>query len=82
MPTLTPPPPNPCVLCLARRMPQGQFQKAVAIAGDAFETAVKYYGLAWLPARTVVEAALKRRHEVDPSGRIILLAESCPWKVP
>lgn len=35
---------------------------------------------AWLPARDYVKAALEGRAEVYPSGEIIRLARSCPWK--
>ena len=35
---------------------------------------------AWLPGRAPVRAAIKARHAVDDSGRIILLEAFCPWK--
>ena len=37
---------------------------------------------AWLPAKQIVEKALKERTEVDASGQIIrLTAGGVPWKV-
>ena len=35
---------------------------------------------AWLPARKYVEEAINNRNEVDPSGEIIKLEVSVPWK--
>ena len=34
----------------------------------------------WLPARTVVEDAIKKAKETDSSGEIIVLESGCPWK--
>jgi len=35
----------------------------------------------WLPARALVEDALKKRLEVDASGEIMVFAKGgCPWK--
>jgi uncharacterized UPF0160 family protein len=59
---------------------QTLFAKAVVVAGEEFESAVRYYGQAWLPARQLVAEGLRTRHAVDPSGRIVRLAEACPWK--
>ena len=60
---------------------QAQFLKAVAVAGEEFVSTVRHLGLAWLPARDIVAQALQTRHDVDMSGRIIRLAQRCPWKV-
>jgi len=34
----------------------------------------------WLPARQLVEHAIRHRFEVDQSGEIIVLSQFCPWK--
>lgn len=39
-----------------------------------------YFGKVWLPARSIVEATLAARREVDPSGEILQLKNFCPWK--
>ncbi|XP_072521834.1 MYG1 exonuclease [Salminus brasiliensis] len=57
------------------------FQKAMALVGAEFQDRLDYYQNAWLPARVVVEAAVQARHQVDPSGEIVMLAQGgCPWK--
>jgi uncharacterized UPF0160 family protein len=45
-----------------------------------FLEAVGYYGKVWLPARSIVDATLAARKEVDPSGEILQLKQFCPWK--
>eukprot|EP00741_Cyanophora_paradoxa_P001051 tig00000455_g1012.t1 len=57
-----------------------QFRKAMETAGAEFVETVQYYGESWLPARDLVEAAVKGRHGVHPSGEIALLENFCPWK--
>ncbi|XP_017574659.1 UPF0160 protein MYG1, mitochondrial [Pygocentrus nattereri] len=57
------------------------FLKAMVLVGTEFLDRLDYYQNAWLPARAVVEAAVQTRHQVDPSGEIIMLAQGgCPWK--
>ncbi|XP_066528726.1 UPF0160 protein MYG1, mitochondrial [Hoplias malabaricus] len=57
------------------------FRKAMALVGAEFLDRLDYYQNAWLPAREVVEAAVQMRHQVDPSGEIVMLAQGgCPWK--
>ena len=34
----------------------------------------------WLPARSLVETALKARFGVDQSGHILVLESFCPWQ--
>eukprot|EP00123_Amoebidium_parasiticum_P001308 comp12364_c0_seq1/m.7249 comp12364_c0_seq1/g.7249 ORF comp12364_c0_seq1/g.7249 comp12364_c0_seq1/m.7249 type:complete len:335 (-) comp12364_c0_seq1:468-1472(-) len=58
----------------------GQFRKAMALAGEEFTSRVKFLTGAWLPARSIVAACLNGRFEVDPSGRIAILDSGCPWK--
>lgn len=56
------------------------FYKAMQAVGEVFEDKINYYLKAWLPARKVVEEAFESRKEVDPSGKIVKLNMSCPWK--
>ncbi|GFN86731.1 upf0160 protein myg1, mitochondrial [Plakobranchus ocellatus] len=58
-----------------------QFQKAMQLVGAEFTDRVHYYKTTWLPARKVVETAVKDRYEVDSSGQIMCFAEGgAPWK--
>lgn len=34
----------------------------------------------WWPARSIVQAAVDKRFEAHPSGKIIVLDQFCPWK--
>lgn len=57
-----------------------RFLQAVTLTGSDFSSLATYYTKAWLPARTVVEDALKERFNVHPSGEILVLSQFCPWK--
>lgn len=57
-----------------------QFNKASDFIGDCFVTYVKKCGNSWLPAKSLVENAIKSRFEVDSSGEIIILEKFAPWK--
>ncbi|KAI9594967.1 metal-dependent protein hydrolase [Syncephalis fuscata] len=57
-----------------------RFFQAMEMAGQEFLDRVRYLGLAWLPARALVENALERRFDVDASGAILCLEHFCPWK--
>ncbi|KAI0778164.1 GAMM1 protein [Trametes elegans] len=57
-----------------------RFSQASALVGTEFFDRLDYYANAWLPARDLVVAALNKRKEVDPSGRIILFEQFAPWK--
>ncbi|XP_019410586.1 PREDICTED: UPF0160 protein MYG1, mitochondrial [Crocodylus porosus] len=60
---------------------EAQFQKAMELVKAEFLDRLDYYHHAWLPARTLVEEAIQKRFEVDPSGEILVLPSgSCPWK--
>jgi hypothetical protein len=48
---------------------------AAADAGQEFLEAVHYVSQVWLPAKQIVAAALAERHQVDPSGQIIVLKQ-------
>ncbi|XP_029907745.1 MYG1 exonuclease [Myripristis murdjan] len=57
------------------------FRKAMVLVGEEFLDRLDYYQSSWLPARTVVEEAVKARHQVDPSGEVVLFSQGgCPWK--
>lgn len=57
-----------------------QFAKASSYIGEVFVNLVKGYANSWLPAKTLVVDAIKNRFQIDPSGRIVELAQFCPWK--
>jgi hypothetical protein len=47
----------------------------IAGAGQEFLESVHYVSKVWLPAKQIVAAALAERHQVDPSGQIIVLKQ-------
>ncbi|XP_038608331.1 MYG1 exonuclease [Tachyglossus aculeatus] len=60
---------------------QARFHQAMELVRDEFLQRVDFYRHSWLPAGALVKAALARRFQVDPSGRVLELAEGgCPWK--
>ncbi|KAJ3179021.1 hypothetical protein HDU85_004976 [Gaertneriomyces sp. JEL0708] len=59
---------------------QERFMKAVDMVGAEFAERVRYVGLSWLPARSIVETALDERTTIDASGKIVLFKQFCPWK--
>lgn len=59
---------------------QAQFEKAKKLAGEEFVDKVLYYSTVWWPARSIVEKAIEKRHELHESGKIIELEKMCPWK--
>jgi uncharacterized UPF0160 family protein len=50
--------------------PDAQFLKAMAMAGEEFESVVGLYARSVLPARRLVVDALAARHAVDASGQV------------
>ncbi|CAL7942026.1 unnamed protein product [Xylocopa violacea] len=56
-----------------------QFLKAVELTGQEFVRHVNYAADVWLPARSIVQDAIAKRFEVDPSGEIIELSDGVPW---
>uniref|UniRef100_A0A3P8SHJ2 Myg1 exonuclease n=1 Tax=Amphiprion percula TaxID=161767 RepID=A0A3P8SHJ2_AMPPE len=57
------------------------FRKALKMVGEEFIDRLDFYKSSWLPARTVVEEAVKQRHQIDPSGEVLLFSQGgCPWK--
>ncbi|XP_033751953.1 UPF0160 protein MYG1, mitochondrial-like isoform X2 [Pecten maximus] len=60
---------------------EAQFNKAYDMVGAEFLDRVLYYKKSWIPARELVEQAIKERTAVDPSGEIVVLKSGgCPWK--
>uniref|UniRef100_A0A3Q4GDW8 MYG1 exonuclease n=1 Tax=Neolamprologus brichardi TaxID=32507 RepID=A0A3Q4GDW8_NEOBR len=57
------------------------FKKALKMVGEEFLDRLDFYKSSWLPAREVVEEAVKKRHQIDPSGEVLLFSQGgCPWK--
>mmetsp|Transcript_12679 Transcript_12679/g.22591 ORF Transcript_12679/g.22591 Transcript_12679/m.22591 type:complete len:365 (-) Transcript_12679:3-1097(-) len=56
------------------------FGQAVTLTTTEFVQCVAGLYTVWLPAREVVEKAVRSRKEVDPSGELIQLEMPCPWK--
>jgi len=46
---------------------QTQFKKAVNLVGEELLNRICYYRDSWLPARSLVEAAIIKRKEVSPA---------------
>ncbi|XP_043602054.1 MYG1 exonuclease isoform X2 [Bombus pyrosoma] len=56
-----------------------QFFKAVELTGKELVQHINYVANAWLPAKSIVQEAIDKRFEVDPSGEIIELLQFVPW---
>ncbi|XP_051931619.1 UPF0160 protein MYG1, mitochondrial [Hippocampus zosterae] len=57
------------------------FKKALALVGNEFLDRLDFYKSSWLPARQVVEEAVKERYKVDPCGQVMEFSQGgCPWK--
>ena len=56
------------------------FQKACEYVGNEFKDRLLHDTLTWLPARTIVETAIKNRFSVHKSGEIIELEKFAPWQ--
>ncbi|XP_069735694.1 MYG1 exonuclease [Phaenicophaeus curvirostris] len=57
------------------------FRRAMELVRNEFLERLDFYHRAWLPARALVEDAVRRRFEVDASGLILELPRGgCPWK--
>nr|XP_039248507.1 MYG1 exonuclease-like [Styela clava] len=59
---------------------QALFMKAMEMVGTEFKQRILGFINSWLPARSLVEDAIKQRFEVHKSGEIIELKHFCPWK--
>jgi uncharacterized UPF0160 family protein len=61
--------------------PDERFQQAVQLCGNDFQSVLVKIVESDLPARTLVEQAVQKRHMVDASGEIICLESGgLPWK--
>lgn len=58
-----------------------RFEQASQLAGKEFLERVDYTANAWLPARDIVLAAVEKRKEVHPSGKVLVFDSFSPWKV-
>ncbi|KAM8977582.1 MYG1 exonuclease [Pelodytes ibericus] len=57
------------------------FKKAMELTGSEFVSRLDFYHRSWLPARSLVEEAVRDRFQVDNRGEVIILAQGgCPWK--
>ncbi|XP_063300892.1 MYG1 exonuclease [Pelobates fuscus] len=57
------------------------FRRAMELTGIEFVSRLDFYHRSWLPARALVEEAIRTRFQVDNSGEVIVLAQGgCPWK--
>uniref|UniRef100_A0A8D0FU05 MYG1 exonuclease n=1 Tax=Strix occidentalis caurina TaxID=311401 RepID=A0A8D0FU05_STROC len=57
------------------------FKRATELVGGEFMDRLDYYHHAWLPARALVEEAIRRRFEVPTVGAVLELPQGgCPWK--
>ncbi|CED82380.1 Predicted metal-binding protein [Phaffia rhodozyma] len=57
-----------------------KFQVASALTGSEFLSKLSYLHEAWLPARSLVQAAFEKRTSVHPSGKVIVFEDFAPWK--
>ncbi|CAF1084252.1 unnamed protein product [Rotaria sp. Silwood1] len=56
------------------------FKQAMDMIGKEFLDRFNHYIHQWWPARALLEKAIARRFEIDPSGSIIVLDCPCPWR--
>ncbi|XP_030058034.1 UPF0160 protein MYG1, mitochondrial [Microcaecilia unicolor] len=57
------------------------FRSAMQLVGGEFLDRLDFYRNSWLPARSLVEEAVRKRFEVDSGGEIVIFAQGgCPWK--
>lgn len=57
-----------------------RFKAAMQLCCSEFVSQIMFMAKSWWPARSIVQKALDERYSVDPSGKIIVLAQACPWK--
>lgn len=57
-----------------------RFERAIAMTGAEFEDHVKGCAFSWLPARSIVAAALARRFDNGATGEYFVLEQFAPWK--
>lgn len=56
------------------------FKEAVKVTVNEFVQIVAGYAQDWLPARTLVAAALAQAPSVHASGQVMVLEQYCPWQ--
>lgn len=56
------------------------FREAMAYVGKEFTEKIYFFGTSWLPARNIVERAVKNRFNTSLTGKIIELERFCPWQ--
>eukprot|EP00210_Caulerpa_lentillifera_P000808 g782.t1 len=57
-----------------------RFLKAMDLCGNDFTTTAQHMARNWLPARKYVKEAIEKRYSVSPTGKLIYLDPSCPWR--
>ncbi|TYZ67117.1 hypothetical protein PybrP1_005374 [[Pythium] brassicae (nom. inval.)] len=57
-----------------------QFQQAMFLTVTEFADNVLTLVNSWLPARSIVEAAVQARFQTHASGEVVYLPQYCPWK--
>jgi len=58
-----------------------RFAQASTLMGHTFLRKLNHAHANWLPARALVQQAYETRHQVDPSGKIVMLpGAGIPWK--
>jgi len=56
-----------------------RFQKAMELTGSEFMRSILHVANSWIPARALVQKALDKRYEHDPSGQVMVLEEYTIW---
>jgi uncharacterized UPF0160 family protein len=56
------------------------FKQAMEMIGQEFLDRFHYYIHQWWPARALLETAISKRFEIDPSGSILVFDRSLPWR--
>jgi uncharacterized UPF0160 family protein len=56
------------------------FEEAKKLVAFEFLDKVKYFAVSWLPAKKIVEEAVKKRFETHKSGEILEFSRFCPWQ--
>lgn len=57
-----------------------RFHAAMNLTGAEFFESLRYHKDVWMPAREIVQTAVRGRADVHASGRAVFLGRSCPWK--
>lgn len=57
-----------------------RFEQASKMAGEELVAEILYRAKSWLPARSIVQAALEGRTTHHQSGQIVVMPQHCPWQ--